>query len=276
VAWGLYALTQPGLSKNKAGYICNRLWNNDSPPSDLLELAGLSPPVWRLFRRAEKLGDDLLIPEQFARAFSLWSAQLASLCNEISSGQGKEMRREPLFDKKRMPDSSLPDALAQVLSGQDWVEETEERVSLATQDLYQACRLARAARESVLDRPVSVYFVSLTGRRYALNAEVLAFSGSPLADESWAALRQELQWQMDRGVFARWWQEVMPLGVSSDAEAGTSCVVLGVPSVDVREWIESKQMAIVLRTLAGVLEQAVEVQFVVYAEADAVPVQLPR
>jgi hypothetical protein len=121
-----------------------------------------------------------------------------------------------------------------------------------------------------------VYLVALTGRRYALNAEVLAFSGVPLADASWTALRQELQWQMDRGVFARWWQEVMPLGISPGAEAGTSCVVLGVPSADVREWIESRQMAIVLRTLAGVLEQAVEVQFVVYAEAEAVSVSLPR
>jgi hypothetical protein len=273
LAWGLYALTQPGLSKNKAGYICNRLWNGDSPPSDLLELAGLSPPVWRLFRRAEKMGDELLIPEQFIRVFSLWRAQLASLCSGISPGQ-EEAREAPLSDKREVPYRSLPEALAQVLSGQDWVEVTGERVSIATQDLYQAYRLARAAQESALDRPVSVYLTALTGRRYALNAEVLAFSGVPLADESWAALRQELQWQMDRGVFARWWQEVMPLGVSSGAESGTSRVVLGVPSADVREWIESKQMAIVLRTLAGVLEQTAEVQFVVYAAAEAV--QLAR
>jgi hypothetical protein len=275
VAWGLYTLTQPGLSKNKAGYICNRLWNGDPPPSDLLELAGLSPPLWRLFRQAEKLGDDLLIPEGLVCAFTLWSEQLAFLCGGISTGQGEETRKVSLPDKRGVPDSSsLPEGLTQVLSGQERVEETAERVRITTRDLYQAYRLARVARESVLDSPVSVYLAAPTGRRYALNAEVLAFSVVPLADESWAALRQELQWQMGRGVFARWWQEVVPLGISSGAEAGTSCVVLGVPSADVREWIESRQMAIVSRTLAGVLEQAVEVQFVVYAEAEGVSIQV--
>jgi len=64
--------------------------------------------------------------------------------------------------------------------------------------------------------------------------------------------------------------------MSSGAEAGTPCIILGVPSADVREWIESKQKAIVLRTLAGVLEQTVEVQFVVYAEAVALSVLVPR
>jgi hypothetical protein len=278
VAWGLYALTQPGLSKNKAGYICNRLWNGDSPPSDLLELAGFSPPVWRLFRRAERLGNDLLIPEQLVRAFTLWNKQLAFLCSGISTRQeGEETTKASLSEKSSLPEMPLlPDALAKVLSAQDWVEEAGERVVIATRDLYQAYRLARAARESALDRPTFVYLTAPTGRRCALNAVILALAVAPLADELWTALRQELQWQMDRGVFARWWQEVMPLGISYGDETGTPCIVLGVPSAAVREWIESKQMSIVLRTLAGVLEQTVEVQFVVYAEALASAVQVPH
>ena len=34
VAWALYALTQRGLSQNKAGYVYNRLMAGDVPPAD--------------------------------------------------------------------------------------------------------------------------------------------------------------------------------------------------------------------------------------------------
>ena len=77
VAWGLYALVQPGLSENKAGYIYRRLIAKDPPPSDALLLAGLSPPAWRALYRAQRYGEDeRRIDVPLRAGLSAWRALL--------------------------------------------------------------------------------------------------------------------------------------------------------------------------------------------------------
>jgi len=265
VAWGLYALTQAGLSQNRAGYICNRLWNADSPPSDLLEVAGLSPPEWRLFQRARALGDDAVIPEHLYRAFGTWCTVLATVKSRIRSGS--EAVAEAENEARRVFDAPmLPGSIEGLLSGHDQVQVLPDGVTIVTQDLYQAWRVALAVASGVTDTRVSIVIAGPDGQPCPLNEEILALGVNPLPAGVWEAVWQELQWQMDHGVFARWWQGVKPLGVLAEPSTDTVCVVLGVPSADVRSWIEAKHMPIVRRTMGGVLGRPVEVQFAVYAQ----------
>jgi len=77
VAWGLYALAQPGLSENKAGYIYRRLIAKDPPPADALVLAGLSPPAWRALYRTQRYGaDERRIDAPLRAGLSAWRALL--------------------------------------------------------------------------------------------------------------------------------------------------------------------------------------------------------
>ena len=260
VAWGLYVLTQPGLSRNKAGYVYNRLWEGDPPPPELLELAGLSPSVYRLFCRAEKRGNEWLIPDALYEAFVLWRRLLAPLRDWQASLPG--LAADPEWEP---PDKiALPDAIEGMLLGHEEVGRTDAGLTIETRDLAHAIRLARAVCDGGWGQSIEVFFAG--GQRYALNAEVLALTVEPLSKETWDAARQELRWQMSRAVYDRWWREVQPLGVETEP-ASASCVVLGAPSAEVRAWILSKQMPMVARTLAGVLGQEVNVRLDVYARA---------
>jgi hypothetical protein len=262
VAWGLYALTQPGLSRNKAGYVNNRLWDGDPPPAELLELAGLRPSVQHLFCRAIRRGDDRLIPGALRQAFLVWHRHLASLCDLLLLSPAVP----DVAEREELPEQTwlLPAAIAGLLLGDEEISEESEGWAIRTRDLHHAVCLARAVRGGDWEQQIEVFY-GAGGQRYALNAEVLALSVEPLSRETWDTVRQELQWQMARGVFDRWWREVQPLGIAT-GPAATPCVVLGTPTADVRDWIVSKQMPIVARTLAGVLGQAVDVRIEVYAE----------
>jgi hypothetical protein len=273
VGWGLYALTQPGLSKNRAGYIYNRLSSSDPPPQEFLEAAGLYPSTWRLFHRAERRGDDAMIPTHLHRSFELWRACLAEVCTGLSRSERQESGEDAQPELSRAWEetgSQLPDQIRRLLQGTELVEETSEGVALATSDLYHAYCLARAVRACACGEQVAVEVIGPGGRRYPLNAEVLALEVEPLPGGQWASVWQELQWQMDRAVFLRWWQGVKPLGVQSPAGSDVPCVVLGVPSAEARAWIETKHLSLVRRTLSGVLGQPVEALFVVYALAELV------
>jgi hypothetical protein len=261
IAWGLYVLTQPGLSKNKAGYIYNRLWNSDPPPPELLALAGLSPPVHRLFCRAEKRGQMQLVPDDLLDAFALWRRMLASLCDLVVPATGET---DDLDAQETSQTAALPEAIVSLLLGPEDLVETDAGWEIETRDLAHAVRLTRAVRAVGYEASIAVFYRA--GRqRCSLNAAILALTVEPLSKGAWDTVRQELQWQMSRGVFDRWWREVQPLGIATERVA-MPCVVLGAPSADVRAWIVSKQMPIVQRTLAGVLGQPVDVRIEVYAE----------
>jgi chromosomal replication initiation ATPase DnaA len=88
----------------------------------------------------------------------------------------------------------------------------------------------------------------------------------PFPADRWEAIWQELQWQMDRGVFLRWWRDVKPFGLLSRSGEAEPCVVLGVPSAEALAWIEAKQMPMVRRTVSGVWGEPVEVRIEVYAQ----------
>jgi hypothetical protein len=270
VAWGLYALTQAGLSQNRAGYICNRLWNEDPPPSDLLEVAGLSPPEWRLFQRARAVGDDTVIPGHLYRVFGTWRTLLGPVKSRVRSGS--EVVAEAENAERRTSDTPiLPRSIERLLSGHEQVQVMPDGVTIVAQDLYQAWRVAQSVAEADTATRVSIAVAGPDGQPCPLNGEVLALGVDPLPVESWEAVWQELQWQMDHSVFARWWQGVKPLGVLTESGTETLCVVLGVPSADVRSWIEAKHMPIVRRTMGGVLGRPVEVRFAVYGQpADVV------
>jgi hypothetical protein len=153
-----------------------------------------------------------------------------------------------------------------LLSGREQVQVLPAGVTIVTQDLYQAWRLAQSVAAGDIGIRVAIAIAGPDGQPCPLNEEILALGVDPLPAESWDAVWQELQWQMDHSVFARWWQGVKPLGVLTESSTDTFCVVLGVPSMEVRSWIEAKHMPIVRRTMGGVLGRPVEVQFAVYAQ----------
>jgi hypothetical protein len=274
VAWGLYALTQPGLSQNRAGYICNRLSNGDLPPSEFLELSGLPPPVWGLFRRAERLGDETLIPVHLHRPFRRWQTLLAEACGGLSprSSQDEEDDAASWHGAESRPADAprLPGPVQRLLQGMETVEHTPEGIVIATPDLYQAYCLARSAAGHAWDGQIAVEVIGPGGERYPLNAEVLALAVESLPADQWEIVWQELQWQMDRSVFLRWWRGVKPLGVLRQVGADMPCVVLGVPEAEVRTWIEARHLPIVARTMSGVLGRTVEVRFEIYAQIEPV------
>jgi len=278
VAWGLYALTQPGLSENKAGYVYNRLWARDPPPSDLLELAMLPPAAWRTFHRAAKRGHRVAISAPLRAAFSLWKTVLGPLWDDLDicleapqeDRQAYDIAQEPLGDAEL----DLPPGIVDLLSADVKIAYDDAGCVLASPDLHHAYRLARAAAgQRTRGLPIEVRFTDHSGQEQALNAEILALAVKSLSVEVWDAARQELSWQMTRGVFERWWRWVRPLGVTvpSAAETETPCVVLGAPSEDVSAWIAARQMPIVVRTWSGVLGQPVQVRFVVYAQPQPAP-----
>ena len=96
VAWGLYALAQPGLSENKAGYVYRRLIEQDPPPRDAILLAGLSPPEWRTLYRAQRYGTDGQIEASLRDRLAAWRALLGPVWEriEFDLGTGEAATRE--------------------------------------------------------------------------------------------------------------------------------------------------------------------------------------
>jgi hypothetical protein len=201
-----------------------------------------------------------LVPDALSGAFVSWRRLLAPLCGGLvhAASSPNELAPQP-----QLREPALPEAVTHLFLGHEEIVETDAGWAISTRDLGHAVRLARAVSAGDWAREIEVFLIG--GRRYVLNAEVLALAVEPLSSETWDTVRQELQWQMSRAVFDRWWREVQPLGMAIEG-APAPCVVLGAPSADVRAWIESKHMPIVERTLAGVLGQAVGVRVLVYAQ----------
>ncbi len=95
VAWGLYALAQPRLSENKAGYIYRRLVAQDPPPPEALLLAGLSPPAWRALYRAQRYGDDeRRVDASLHAALAAWRVLLGPVWPALEIELGAPATRE--------------------------------------------------------------------------------------------------------------------------------------------------------------------------------------
>jgi len=96
VAWALYALAQPGLSENKAGYVYRRLIDQDPPPQDAILLAGLSPPEWRALYRAQRYGADSQLDASLRDHLAAWHALLGPVWErlEFDLGTGEAAARE--------------------------------------------------------------------------------------------------------------------------------------------------------------------------------------
>jgi hypothetical protein len=288
VAWGLYALTQRGLSRNKAGYVYKRLLNGDHPPADLLTIAALNPVEWRLFYRARRTRQPHLVSEPDLKwKYALWTEWFdpvwEDLVFDLDLPSFAPDRHAPGEEGEEWmasaPDGApaldlVPDAVRALLLGDETVEQAGDRWSVSTPDLYRAYLLARASAQGTA-APVDVYLVDGYGQRHLLNAEILAFSEVvPLEDRAWRAAVEELRWQMSRAVYDRWWAEVRPLGIlhAREAQGEDACVVLGTPTRAAREWLTARQSAMVARTLSGILGQPVQARFVVcVAEVERVP-----
>ena len=263
-AWSLYALAQPGLRENKAGYVYRRLIAGDQPPAECLELVALPPSVWRAFYQARKLGRAELIAQEFRPAFQKWSSLLSSVWDVLSFAF-LDLHR----DSTPSRDDSLPGELRALLRGDEEIEHGNGW-KICTPDLHNAYRLAHEVAQLELGDAVTVYLLDERGDARQLNAEVLAFRVRPLPRQAWVAFLEELRWQVPRQVFDRHWRRVRPLGVTADD--GAECVVLGVFTEGEREWLNARQSALARRTLSGVLGRSVEVRFVVcVATVEATP-----
>jgi hypothetical protein len=288
VAWGLYALTQRGLSRNKSGYVYKRLLAADPPPADLLTIATLNPVEWRLFYRARRTQQLHLVSEPDLKwKYALWTEWFDPVWEDLVF----DLDLPSLPPDRLLPEEEgeewmaaasdgapaldlVPDAVRALLLGDETVEQAGDRWSVSTPDLYRAYLLARASVQGTA-APVDVYLVDGYGQRHPLNAEILALSEVvPLEDRAWRAAVEELRWQMSRAVYDRWWAEVRPLGIlhAREAQGEDVCVVLGTPTRATREWLTARQSAMVARTLSGILGKPVQVRFVVcVAEAERVP-----
>ena len=268
LAWWIYALTQPRLKQNKVGYVYNRLLAGDTPPPACLAAAALSPSTWRLFYHAARSHDETLLPPSEMANFAKWQSLFRPIWNEIS------LELEPVQEAQPRAGGAeiqVPAALRSLLRGDEQIERHGTRLDIAVPSLYRAYRLARAAA-ALPSLPAEILFLDGYDRKIRLNEEILALCGlEPLEKRLWQMMAEELQWQMPRTAFERWWGKVHPLGVLQGAEEKGTVVFLGVPSQTVLEWLSTRQLALAERTLSGIWGQAVRVRFVIY-DGHEVPV----
>lgn len=74
LAWALYAGAQPGLTRNKAGYVVQRLVEGEPSPAEFAPLAALPLETVTLFRRAVRYGGPYreAVPDGLLAQFRRW------------------------------------------------------------------------------------------------------------------------------------------------------------------------------------------------------------
>jgi hypothetical protein len=152
--------------------------------------------------------------------------------------------------------------LSDLLTDREELSPAAEGWEIMTPDLYRAYQLLTMDRTGWQDVPVKVYFME-SGRLYALPSEWLTLRITPFTPEQWRLVQMELRMVMPRRVFAEHWLRVVaPLG-----SCAPDRVVLGVPSLQEREWLVAWQRENIERVLCGVLGRKVQVEFWAYSDA---------
>jgi hypothetical protein len=280
VAWSLYALSQPGLSNNKPGYVYNRLWAEDPPPSDMLELAGLSPPHWRSLCEVQWPGDVRALPPSIQGIAETWLRSFVPLRDvlriQIGAPGGRDSADGHDLGPPAADAAGLPDELRDLLVERDLVELVAGGWEIATRDLYQAYRLTRWVQAHGWASSIAVLYLDARGGETVLNAEVLALDATPLAEGVWEMFLSELGWVISRTMYERLWRDVLPLGeiagaTAARAEGDRPSVLLCVPTAAARDWLVAHHLPIAERTLSEVMGHAVRVQVLAYGQAEPVP-----
>ena len=92
LAWHLFAVSEPGLNRNKIGYVVERVRSGDPPPMPFAQLVYLSWISWRMFSLANQLfvDNDLIIPSQFREVHTTWCTVYGGLRpDELPWGVGE-------------------------------------------------------------------------------------------------------------------------------------------------------------------------------------------
>lgn len=89
------------------------------------------------------------------------------------------------------------------------------------------------------------------------------------ADQIWRAALGELQLQMTKPTFDTWFKNTRAISY----EDGT--LIVGVHNAYAKDWLENRLMAIIKRTLAGIVGRTVEAKFVLDAQAFEEEAPLP-
>ncbi|MBX5493658.1 MAG: hypothetical protein IRZ14_21115, partial [Chloroflexi bacterium] len=76
------------------------------------------------------------------------------------------------------------------------------------------------------------------------------------AQQVWQAALGELQLQMSRPNFETWFKDTVLVALDN------GCAVIGVPNPFTMEWLQTRCVPLIRKTLLGIVGQPVEVQFV--------------
>jgi hypothetical protein len=264
-AWGIYALTQAGLTDNRAGYLYRRLVDGDPAPRDMLTLASLPMADWQALEAAhqESLFYHTTI-EANVSAYGLWHIHLSSVWDTLDVNLGDES--EQSVSETVAP----PKALSDLMTDREELTPASLGWEVITKDLYRAHQLLTADRTGWEDVPVKVNFTD-GAWLYALPAEWLTLRITPFTAEQWRAVQQELEMVISQRVFNQHWRRVVaPLGICAPDR-----VLLGVSLGDERDWLEAWQKENVERILCGVLGREVQVEFWTYCDAGDPVAEVP-
>jgi chromosomal replication initiator protein len=88
-------------------------------------------------------------------------------------------------------------------------------------------------------------------------------------DQIWQAALGELQLQLTKSAFDMWLRDTVLLSSDDDV------FVLGVKNDYTKDWLESRLMSTLKRTLAGITGQATEARVVVYGDSHSLAADEP-
>ena len=267
VAWGLYTLTQTGLTENRAGFLYRRLVDGDTAPPGMIDLAALSLSDWWALQEVyrESLAYPYALPEKAdIPGYALWREYMYPEWTAIHIDLGEK-------PEHAVPDTiTPPEALSDLLIDREELRPTSDGWEIVTPDLYRAYQLLTMDQTTWGDSPVTVHF-SDGHRLHALPSAWLTRRIAPFTAEQWRTVEMELRMVMPRTVFLDHWKyAVTPLGICEPDQ-----VVLGISSAQEREWLVAWQRENIERVFCGVLGRRVEVAFWVYGDAGDLVAEKP-
>ncbi len=249
-AWMVYTICEPGLEEpgKAAGYVVNRLVNQDEPPERFRHWAKLTADEWRLLWRASYYGGSYVDKaEEIERHLAAWQGDFESVFPDGPFGRGrieveslvasvhKQLRDAPGFHLRL--NGPVLEAVPDTKDGEDWLRQ-------ARSDLEQICE-----RQGVY-HAIRICPCLDAGEGSDIQAQA--------TDEMWQKVLSQLQLQMTRSTFETLLRDTQGHVIRD----GVLQVI--VPNPRVKEWLDARLMTVIQRTLQRVTQDNVrDLEFVV-------------